>query len=213
MPWMYWSAISDALVGRDIHAGNTGHGLLSCRRSLADRLFYAISGRCSQTRTRRPSPWFSRGPASFENYPTWIRGLLKDSTWFRQPSLCFSSLFSDLFGAFPGLHGGTGPGTRRRPAGRLFRPLWPAWRPSWRSLAALPGGLCGLLGGRLPPIWTALPAAVLGRFGRRPLGRAGLPGGLGSSTAPIADRMRSISRVTCSMVIMPSTVSSLRRSE
>src|SRR5712671_4677396 len=60
----------DALVGRDIHAGNTGHGLLSCRRSLADRLFLAISGRCPQTRTRRPSPWFSRGPASSENYPT-----------------------------------------------------------------------------------------------------------------------------------------------
>ena len=33
------------------------------------------------------------------------------------------------------------------------------------------------------------------------------------STAPIADRMRLISRVTCSMVIMPSTVSSFRRSE
>src|SRR4051794_15630060 len=60
----------DALVGRNIHAGNTGHGLLSCRRSLADRLFLAISGRCPQTRTRRPSPWFSRGPASSENYPT-----------------------------------------------------------------------------------------------------------------------------------------------
>jgi hypothetical protein len=28
----------DALVGWDIHAGNTGHGLLSCRRSLADRI-------------------------------------------------------------------------------------------------------------------------------------------------------------------------------
>jgi hypothetical protein len=27
----------DALVGRDIHTGDTGHGLLSCRRSLADR--------------------------------------------------------------------------------------------------------------------------------------------------------------------------------
>src|SRR5438874_4507574 len=27
----------DALVGRDIHAGNTGHGLLSCRRSLMGR--------------------------------------------------------------------------------------------------------------------------------------------------------------------------------
>ena len=34
-----------------------------------------------------------------------------------------------------------------------------------------------------------------------------------ASTAPIAVRMRPISRVTCSMVIMPSTVSSLRRSE
>src|SRR3979411_2719350 len=63
----------DALVGRNIHAGNTGHGLLSCRRSLADRLFLAISGRCPQTRTRRPSPWFSRGPASSENYPTGYR--------------------------------------------------------------------------------------------------------------------------------------------
>src|SRR5712671_3599493 len=60
----------DALVGRNIHAGNTGHGLLSCRRSLVERLFFAISGRCSQTRTRRPSPWLSRGPASSENYPT-----------------------------------------------------------------------------------------------------------------------------------------------
>src|SRR5712675_975089 len=29
----------NALVSRDIHAGNTGHGLLSCRRSLTDRLF------------------------------------------------------------------------------------------------------------------------------------------------------------------------------
>jgi hypothetical protein len=27
----------NALVGRDIHAGNTGHGLLSCRRSLMGR--------------------------------------------------------------------------------------------------------------------------------------------------------------------------------
>src|SRR5882762_4487103 len=52
----------DALVGRDIHAGNTGHGLLSCRRSPLGRLFFAISGRCLQTRTRRPCPWLSRGP-------------------------------------------------------------------------------------------------------------------------------------------------------
>src|SRR6202049_4379584 len=52
----------DALVGRDIHAGNTGHELLSCRRSLVERLFFAISGRCSQTRTRRPSPFYVLGP-------------------------------------------------------------------------------------------------------------------------------------------------------
>src|SRR4030081_1483581 len=59
-----------ALVGRNIHTGNTGHGLLSCRRSIPDRPFLAISGRCPQTRTRRPSPWMSWGPASSENYPT-----------------------------------------------------------------------------------------------------------------------------------------------
>src|SRR5579872_892837 len=34
-----------------------------------------------------------------------------------------------------------------------------------------------------------------------------------ASTAPIATRMRSISWVTCSIAIMPSTVSNLRRSE
>src|SRR6266403_5108961 len=90
-----------ALVGRNIHAGNTGHGLLSCRRSLVERQFLAISGRCPQTRTRRPSPWMSWGTASSENYPTWIPGLLKDSTWFRQPSLCFSSLFRDHFCSLP----------------------------------------------------------------------------------------------------------------
>src|SRR6185295_16178493 len=54
-----------ALVGWDIHAGNTGHGLLSCRRSLMDRaMILANSGRCPQTRTRRPSPHLLRGPAS-----------------------------------------------------------------------------------------------------------------------------------------------------
>src|SRR5258708_9706331 len=92
----------NGLVGRDIHAGNTGHGLLSCRRSLAERLmFCANSGRYPQTRTRRPSPHLLRGPASSNNYPTWMRGLLKDSRRFRQPSLAFSSLFRDLFRTFP----------------------------------------------------------------------------------------------------------------
>src|SRR5439155_16618846 len=45
----------NALVGRGIHACNTGHGLLSCRRSLTGRPYVlAISGRFPQTRTRRP---------------------------------------------------------------------------------------------------------------------------------------------------------------
>src|ERR1051326_7836459 len=33
----------NALVGRDIHAGNTGHGLLSCRRSLMDRAVFLLT--------------------------------------------------------------------------------------------------------------------------------------------------------------------------
>src|SRR4030088_2822260 len=100
----------DALVGRDIYTGNTGHEV----SPVADprpAVFLAILGGCPQTRTRRPSPWLSRGPASSEKLSDWIPGLLKDSTWFRQPSLAFSSLFRDLFGGFPGLSGNTGPGT------------------------------------------------------------------------------------------------------
>src|SRR3979490_686073 len=60
-----------ALVGRNIHAGNTGHGF-SPVTDAKDRQFPGISGRCPQTRTRRPSPWVSRGPASSERYPTWM---------------------------------------------------------------------------------------------------------------------------------------------
>src|ERR1700736_5142261 len=104
----------DALVGRDIHAGNTGHGLLSCRRSLGKRLFFAISGRCSQTRTRRP-PLGCPGARHRLKLSDWIGDLLKDSTRFRQPSLCLSSLFRDFFRGFPGFSGSPGLGTRRQP--------------------------------------------------------------------------------------------------
>src|SRR3954452_22993 len=92
----------------------------------------AISGRCPQTRTRRPSPWIS-GPGIVQNYPTWIRALLKDSTWFRQPLLCFSPPFRDLFGGFPGSCGDAGPGTRDRLSSCLF------WR-SGRCFSALLSG-------------------------------------------------------------------------
>src|ERR1700709_2892461 len=75
---------------------------------------------CPQTRTRRPSPWLSRGPASSEKLSDWIPGLLKDSTWFRQPSLPLSSLFRDLFDGFHGLFRSLGPGTGQRLFGRRF---------------------------------------------------------------------------------------------
>src|SRR4051794_29291135 len=52
----------DALVGRDIHAGNTGHGLLSCRRSQAERLVFCYLGRASANANTTPSPWVIPGP-------------------------------------------------------------------------------------------------------------------------------------------------------
>src|SRR6266849_392348 len=76
--------------------------------------------------------------------------------------------------------------------------------PTFReALAPLPAALApraANLAAFLAPVWAIRLAAP------------GFPDAL-ASTAPIAARMRLISRVTCSMVIMPSTVSSLRRSE
>src|SRR5947209_16501886 len=169
----------NALVGRDIHAGNTGHGLLSCRRSLADRTMFCVnSGRYPQTRTRRPSPHSSRGPASSNNYPTWMRGLLKDSRRFRQPPLAFSSLFRDLFcGPADGLFGGLfccffsllrtlALGCR----GRLFGALGSRLAGLWGRFSALLGGFGWLFAGRL----GGLAGRPGGPFGGR--GRAGRPG-------------------------------------
>src|ERR1700730_18824443 len=109
----------NALVGRNIHAGNTGHRLLSCRRS-PDRPIFSYLGQVSTNANTTPFPLGFPGPGIVCNYPTWIRALLKDSTWFRQPSLCFSSLFRDLFGGFLALPGRPGLGTRWRLAGWVF---------------------------------------------------------------------------------------------
>src|SRR6476646_2549599 len=73
----------------------------------------------------------------------------------------------------------------------------------WGALAPLPAALAPLAGDL-----EAFPAPVRGKRLAAPVFSAAF-----ASTAPIAARMRLISRVTCSMVIMPSTVSSLRRSE
>src|SRR5947207_861157 len=53
----------DALVGRDIHTGNTGHGLLSCRRSLADRTMFLLTRAVVSTNANTtPVPSDSLGP-------------------------------------------------------------------------------------------------------------------------------------------------------
>src|SRR6202035_2353879 len=81
----------NALVGRNIHAGDTGHGLLSCRRPLGRRPCSSYFGQVSANANTTPFPLDVSGPGIVKT----IRldtGLLKDSTWFRQPSLSFSSL-------------------------------------------------------------------------------------------------------------------------
>src|SRR5262245_44632992 len=86
-----------ALVGGNVYAGNTGHGLLSCCRSIFGSGFKCLLFRAGvHKREHDALPRFSWGPASSE-YPTWMRGLLRDSGGFRQPLLAFSSLFRDLF--------------------------------------------------------------------------------------------------------------------
>jgi hypothetical protein len=54
-----------ALVGRDIHAGNTGHVRLSCRRSAFEPdLKSLLSGQVSANANTTPTPMIIWGPAS-----------------------------------------------------------------------------------------------------------------------------------------------------
>ncbi len=76
------------------------------------------------------------------------------------------------------------------------------------ALRAVFGAFRAVLAAFLPAGRAVFRAAFMAFLA----GAAALAPPLGS-TAPIADRMRLISRVTCSMVIMPSTVKSFRRSE
>src|SRR4051794_25583657 len=96
-------------------------------------------------------------------------------------------------------------GDLRAPAFELDRALGAGFFPPFETgFPALRAALAAFLAvlPALPERPEADPEALLGPTA------AAFPG-----TAPIAARMRLISRVTCSMVIMPSTVSSLRRSE
>src|SRR3979490_1134749 len=136
---MYWSAISTRLLVGIFTPAIRATDFSPVADPLRTGCFIYF-GQVFTNANTTPSPWFSRGPASFENYPTWIPGLLKDSTWFRQPSLCFSSLFRDLFCGFPGLPGTPGLGTRGGLAGRRFCPSGGRFAGLAGSLGALPGG-------------------------------------------------------------------------
>src|SRR5260370_42613856 len=50
------------LVGRDIHAGHTGHGLFSCRRSVPGRQFFRYFGQVSANANTTPFPLDVLGP-------------------------------------------------------------------------------------------------------------------------------------------------------
>src|SRR4051794_10199327 len=156
----------DALVGRDIHAGNTGHGLLSCRRSLMGRLLSSCYlGQVSANANTTPFPSSASGPGIVKNYPTWMRGLLKDSTRFRQPPLSLSSLFRDLFR-------GLGRGL---PCGLFCRLFGLAGSPAPGRRGGLPPGLAG---SNFLALWGRF-GGLLGGFGSLFFARGlrGLPGG------------------------------------
>src|SRR4051812_40954122 len=161
MPWMYWSAIrTRLLVGIFTPAIRAKD--FSPVAGIQTGQFIAISGGYPQTRTRRPSPRQSRGPASFENYPNWIGALLKYSTWFRQPSLRFSPLFRALFESFFGFSGHPGPG----PGGSLARCLFCLPGGRFRDL---PGG-SGSFSSALGPIFALAAGRFRGLLPRAPFG-------------------------------------------
>src|ERR1700686_3821807 len=141
---MYWSAISTRLlVGIFTPAIRATDFSPVADPSWAGS-FLSHFGQVSANANTTPFPLDAWGPASSENYPTWIRGLLKDSTWFRQPSLCLSSLFRDLFSGFPGLLAAplatSRPGTRGSLPKRLFGPFGGRFPGLPGSLGALPAG-------------------------------------------------------------------------
>src|ERR1700730_4108069 len=140
MPWMYWSAISTRLLVGIFTPAIRATDFSPVADPSWSGSFLSYFGQVSANANTTPFPLDAWGPASSENYPTWIPGLLKDSTWFRQPSLCLSSLFRDLFRGFPGVSGGPGLGTRGQPPRRLFQALG-------GRFTGFPGGLGGLLGG------------------------------------------------------------------
>src|ERR1700686_1321919 len=157
---MYWSAISTRLLVGIFTPAIRATDFSPVADPSWSGSFLSYFGQVSANANTTPFPLDAWGPASSENYPTWIPGLLKDSTWFRQPSLRLSSLFRDLFRALHGLPGASRLGTCGRLAKRLFAPLG-------HRFAGLPAGLGALACG------AGTSGRGLGRFSGARLGPSG----------------------------------------
>src|ERR1700742_620584 len=159
MPWMYWSSIKPRLL-----VGIFTPAIRATDFSpVADPLRTAVlslSRASVRKREHDALPLGLLGARHRLELSDLDTGLLKDSTWFRQPSLCFSSLFRDLFGGFSTPPDRSDRGTLRRglgggfcpPGGSLGGPR-SGFGGLFRSLDGFPGRLAGsprgLAGSRL----------------------------------------------------------------
>src|SRR5579872_471091 len=101
MPWMYWSAISTRLlVGIFTPAIRaTNFSPVAKFSSRENGYIFVVSGRCPQTRTRRPPP-DDLGARHRLKLSDLDAGLLKDESAFRQPSPGLKSAVSRPFSPF-----------------------------------------------------------------------------------------------------------------
>src|ERR1700684_3976059 len=145
MPWMYWSAISTRLL-----VGIFTPAIRATDFSpVADPLGTAVLSlfRASvRKREHDALPLGLLGARHRQELSDLDAGLLKDSTSFRQPSLCFSSPFSDLFGGFPSPLGRLPAGTLGQAPGRLPAGLFRRFGSGFGSPPGRLGGLFGRFG-------------------------------------------------------------------
>src|SRR3954470_13409340 len=103
MPWMYWSAIRTRLLVGMFTPAIRATDFTPVAGPPEAGMFEILVGRVSTNANTTPSPRTLLYLGARHRLKTIRRdrALLKDSTWFRQPPLAFSSLFRELFGTFP----------------------------------------------------------------------------------------------------------------
>src|ERR1700742_2714198 len=139
MPWMYWSAIRTRLLVGIFTPAIRATDFSPVADPSRTGLFFRYLGQVFTNANTTPSP-LCLGARHRLKTIRLDTGLLKDSNWFRQPSLCFSSLFRDLFGGFSTPLGRLAPGTLPRSLAGLFGRLFS------RRFSGLGGALPGLFG-------------------------------------------------------------------